>query len=88
MYNGMKYILENDPEPLCLNFSVNHTVFGEVTLNGSMISSKLTCAMLQTKEIDLKPSGKDIPVTEGNKKEYVEYVCCVVGMVCCRHGVL
>lgn len=24
--------------------------------------------------IDLKPGGKDIPVTEENKKDYVEYV--------------
>ncbi|KAL5481307.1 hypothetical protein EMCRGX_G021442 [Ephydatia muelleri] len=53
LYNGMKYILENDPEPLCLNFSVNHTVFGETT------------------EMDLKPNGRNIPVTEANKKEYV-----------------
>ena len=32
MYNSMKYILENDPEPLCLNFSVNKEVLGEVII--------------------------------------------------------
>ncbi|KAL5481303.1 hypothetical protein EMCRGX_G021436 [Ephydatia muelleri] len=54
MYNSLKYILENDPEPLCVNFSVNKEVLGEV------------------QEVELKPNGKDIPVTETNKNEYVE----------------
>jgi len=26
----MQYILENDPEPLCLDFSINKTVFDKV----------------------------------------------------------
>ena len=30
MWNSFTYILENDPEPLCLDFSVNKTVFDEV----------------------------------------------------------
>ena len=30
LWNCLTYILENDPEPLCLNFSVNKTLFGEV----------------------------------------------------------
>ena len=30
LWNSLTYILENDPEPLCLNFSVNKTLFGEV----------------------------------------------------------
>ena len=30
LWNSFTYILENDPEPLCLSFSVNKTVFGEV----------------------------------------------------------
>ena len=34
MYNSMKYILENDPEPLCLSFSINKEVLGEVISNG------------------------------------------------------
>ena len=30
LWHSFTYILENDPEPLCLNFSVNKTLFGEV----------------------------------------------------------
>ena len=30
LYNSVQYILENDPEPLCLTFAVNKTVFGQV----------------------------------------------------------
>lgn len=30
LYNSVVYITENDPEPLCLTFAVNKTVFGEV----------------------------------------------------------
>ncbi len=30
MWNSITYILENDPEPLCLDFSVNKKVFDEV----------------------------------------------------------
>ncbi len=48
------YILENDPEPLCLDFSVNKTLLGELLV------------------VDLKPGGRDIPLTEKNKKEYIE----------------
>ena len=29
-YNSMKYILDNDPEPLCLTFSTNKELLGEV----------------------------------------------------------
>ena len=31
-HNSLKYIKDNDPEPLCLTFSVNKTVFGEVSV--------------------------------------------------------
>lgn len=54
LYNSMIYILENDPEPLCLSFSANRTIFGEVI------------------EDDLKPGGRNIDVTERNKKEYID----------------
>lgn len=54
LYNSISYIMDNDPEPLCLDFSVNKTVFGELII------------------VDLKPGGRDIPVTEKNKKEYIE----------------
>lgn len=30
IYNSMQYVLENDPEPLCMNFSVSKEVLGEV----------------------------------------------------------
>ena len=30
LHNSVQYVLENDPEPLCLSFSVNKTVLGEV----------------------------------------------------------
>lgn len=43
-----------------------------------------SCVMLyylQVQEIDLKPNGRNIPVVEKNKKEYVQYVpFCVVGV--------
>jgi hypothetical protein len=52
-YNSTKYILENDPEPLCLTFSVTREWLGQVN------------------EIDLKPGGSSIEVTEENKAEYV-----------------
>ena len=31
LYNSIVYIKENDPEPLCLTFAINKTVFGEVS---------------------------------------------------------
>lgn len=52
-YNSVKYILDNDPEPLCLTFSASREFVGQV------------------EEVDLKPGGADIDVTESNKKEYV-----------------
>jgi E3 ubiquitin-protein ligase NEDD4 len=30
LYNSVLYIKENDPEPLCLTFSVNNTLFGDI----------------------------------------------------------
>jgi hypothetical protein len=53
-YNSLQYVLDNDPEPLCLAFSTTHEFLGEV------------------KEIDLKPNGRDIPVTDDNKREYID----------------
>ena len=64
-YNSLQYVLENDPEPLCLAFSTTHEFLGEV------------------KEIDLKPNGRDIPVTNDNKQEYIKCVCVCV-YVCVR----
>ena len=53
-YNSIKYILENDPEPLCLTFTANREFVGQV------------------EEVELKPGGADIEVTEDNKQEYIE----------------
>ncbi len=53
-YNSIKYVLENDPEPLCLTFTANSEFVGQV------------------EEVELKPGGGDIEVTESNKKEYIE----------------
>jgi len=53
-YNSIKYILENDPEPLCLTFSASREFLG------------------QLEDVELKPNGADIDVTERNKKEYVD----------------
>ena len=30
IYNSLQYVLENDPEPLCMNFSVSNEVLGQV----------------------------------------------------------
>ena len=30
-YNSVKYILENDPEPLCLDFTANKEFLGKVS---------------------------------------------------------
>ena len=30
-YNSLKYILDNDPEPLCLRFTATRDHYGEVT---------------------------------------------------------
>ena len=44
---------------------------------GLMLMSEGTFLLcIQIEEVDLKPKGKDIPVTEMNKKEYVEYGIC------------
>jgi len=53
-YNSIKYILENDPEPLCLTFSASREFLG------------------QLEDVELKPNGADIDVTERNKREYVD----------------
>lgn len=31
-YNSVKYILENDPEPLCLTFTASREFLGQVSL--------------------------------------------------------
>ncbi|RPD73800.1 hypothetical protein L226DRAFT_488466 [Lentinus tigrinus ALCF2SS1-7] len=53
-YNSLCWILENDPSPLDLTFSVEADEFGV------------------TKIVDLKEGGASIPVTNENKKEFVQ----------------
>lgn len=55
-YNSLKWIQENDPECLVLNFAIVEEGFG------------------QTEETELIPGGKDIPVTETNKHDYIKSV--------------
>ncbi|KAH9894888.1 hypothetical protein C8Q73DRAFT_645187 [Cubamyces lactineus] len=53
-YNSLVWILENDPSPLDLTFSVEADEFGV------------------TKLVELKEGGASIPVTQENKKEFVQ----------------
>ncbi|KAI0829944.1 hypothetical protein BC628DRAFT_1314795 [Trametes gibbosa] len=53
-YNSLVWILENDPSPLDLTFSVEADEFGV------------------TKLVELKEGGAIIPVTQENKKEFVQ----------------
>jgi len=53
-YNSLCWILENDPTPLDLTFSVEADEFGV------------------TKIVELKEGGASIPVTQENKKEFVQ----------------
>ncbi|KAI8975845.1 hypothetical protein BD414DRAFT_580582 [Trametes punicea] len=53
-YNSLVWILENDPSPLDLTFSVEADEFGV------------------TKIVELKPGGASIPVTQENKKDFVQ----------------
>ncbi|KAL1945966.1 hypothetical protein VTO73DRAFT_1968 [Trametes versicolor] len=53
-YNSLVWILENDPSPLDLTFSVEADEFGV------------------TKLVELKEGGATIPVTQENKKEFVQ----------------
>ncbi|KAI0644511.1 hypothetical protein C8Q79DRAFT_912719 [Trametes meyenii] len=53
-YNSLVWILENDPSPLDLTFSVEADEFGVMKL------------------VELKEGGAAIPVTQENKKEFVQ----------------
>lgn len=68
-HNSLKYIKDNDPEPLCLTFSVNKTVFGEVSVYTYCLLLHHYCQVL---EEELKPGGNDIELTQSNKDEYIK----------------
>jgi E3 ubiquitin-protein ligase HUWE1 len=53
-YNSLCWILENDPTPLELTFSVEADEFG------------------RNRIFELKPGGESIPVTQENKREFVQ----------------
>lgn len=53
-YNSLKYVLDDDPTPLELTFTVTEESFGELV------------------EKELKPGGAKIPVTNKNKKHYID----------------
>lgn len=72
-YNSLVWILENDPSPLDLTFSVeaDEVRYGSPSLREAM----LTALLLQfgvTKLVELKEGGASIPVTQENKKEFVQ----------------
>lgn len=67
----MKYILDNDPEPLCLHFTATRDHFGEVV---SEAIFSYHPPLLQVTEVELKSGGSAIAVTETNKQEYVSLV--------------
>lgn len=48
-YNSLKYVLENDPEPLELTFTVLEESFGEV----GMIMEKSMCCLTQSNSTPL-----------------------------------
>ena len=100
-YSSIKYILENDPEPLCLTFTASREFLGQVSYSHiylsvylsihsphlsihsphlSIHSSHLSIYPFissishQVEEVNLKPNGGDIDITEDNKEEYVKFV--------------
>ena len=44
-YNSIKYILENDPEPLCLTFTANREFLGQVC-GGGMWEGSVVCVLV------------------------------------------
>lgn len=53
-FKNLKWVIDNDPSPLALTFTVEHNEFGV------------------TREVELKPGGSNIEVTQSNKNEYVD----------------
>ena len=44
-YNSVKYILDNDPEPLCLTFTANREFMGQVC-GGGMWEGSVVCVLV------------------------------------------
>lgn len=85
-YNSLKWILENDPTELDLRFCIDEDNFGQVLIPiplkprispSSRFSQHVVLLLysnlpFQTYQVDLKPSGSDMVVTNENKNEYIE----------------
>ena len=71
-YKSLCWILENDPTPLDLTFSVEADEVSGITTCARSLS--LTCSFQfgVTKLIELKENGAQIPVTNENKREFVQ----------------
>lgn len=50
----------------------------ECVINSAILNlilpTQILSKLLQLTVVDLKPNGRNIPVTESNKKEYIEWV--------------
>lgn len=85
-YNSLKWILENDPTELDLRFCIDEDNFGQVPIPHSLKIQNVIARWVlaaywpllywnfsfQTYQVDLKPSGSDMVVTNENKNEYIE----------------
>ncbi len=43
IFNSIQYIKDNDPEPLCLTYAINKTVFGEVHEQNNISTNTVQC---------------------------------------------
>lgn len=81
-HQSLQWMKDNDIEDMLdLTFTVNEEVFGQVRSLPALTSSvesalmsfdELHVPLFQITERELKPGGAAIPVSEKNKKEYIE----------------
>lgn len=80
-HQSLQWMKDNDIEDMLdLTFTVNEEVFGQVGLphpspppqSAPRSSLSSTSDFFQITERELKPGGAGIPVSEKNKKEYIE----------------
>lgn len=75
-HQSLQWMKDNDIEDMLdLTFTVNEEVFGQVRAASRPTSapdSDLDDFLSQITERELKPGGAGIPVSEKNKKEYIE----------------
>lgn len=82
-HQSLQWMKDNDIEDMLdLTFTVNEEVFGQVAdqIDSHYILEPVlnfknfmaSCIIMQITERELKPGGAGIPVSEKNKKEYIE----------------